>query len=342
MSSVTPISNTDLNDLLDEIELPAVKYKHTPGENTVNIVYKNNTFKEQLPEINNNAFPIGDNNTPDVNSDVIDVTTDTERSDLPDDAIIIENLSEKGNKKYVCKQIELDDNKKVEVYDDITKQFQQEKYLNVLQRILRHNLRNDLNVILGHTAILLEELDTDTQPRASTETIHEKAQELVSIAEETQIIRSIINTNQELTNININNIAHDTITTKQQTHPDTDITFNANTDRDILGTHKCKNIIDSLLTNSITHVNGNVKVHVTTEYNDADDTVSLTIADNGQGIPPEEREILTEEKVITSLDHGSGLGLWVVRWVADKHGATIDYSTSKFNGAEITVTFQTP
>ncbi|MFC7116006.1 PAS domain S-box protein [Natronoarchaeum sp. GCM10025703] len=46
---------------------------------------------------------------------------------------------------------------------DITQQRQQRQHLEVMQRVMRHNMRNDLTKVEGYTQLLAEETDPDTK-----------------------------------------------------------------------------------------------------------------------------------------------------------------------------------
>lgn len=55
------------------------------------------------------------------------------------------------------------------------------------------------------------------------------------------------------------------------------------------------------------------------------DTVLLTVSDSGPGIPPAERASVFERfhRVLGSGEEGSGLGLSIVRRIADLHRAAV-------------------
>ncbi len=55
-----------------------------------------------------------------------------------------------------------------------------EQRLQVFNRILRHNLRNDLNVVLGHADNLMESIPETSE---SAEIIKRKATELIEVSE---------------------------------------------------------------------------------------------------------------------------------------------------------------
>jgi len=67
-----------------------------------------------------------------------------------------------------------------------------------------------------------------------------------------------------------------------------------------------------------------------------DDTVGLTVRDDGPGIPDAEIEVL-EAMSETKLEHGSGLGLWIVNWVVEQSEGTLAFDTSDGTRVEITL-----
>ena len=60
---------------------------------------------------------------------------------------------------------------------------------------------------------------------------------------------------------------------------------------------------------------------VTTET--TPEEVSIIIADDGEGIPESELVAVTAEKE-TPLEHGSGIGLWVMKWLTEESGGRFD------------------
>ena len=64
--------------------------------------------------------------------------------------------------------------------------------------------------------------------------------------------------------------------------------------------------------------------------------VTLQVSDDGPGIPEAMRTELFE-RFRSNDPHGSGVGLWLVRWIVEQHGGTI--SAESNNGAVITARF---
>ncbi|MFC7029310.1 sensor histidine kinase [Halomicroarcula sp. GCM10025710] len=94
--------------------------------------------------------------------------------------------------------------------------------------------------------------------------------------------------------------------------------------------------LDNLLDNAITHNTGDVVVDVTVrKYTPIHVTTRsfgqeavITIEDNGPGIPENERAVVFEEEDMSQLKHGSGFGLWVVRWIIESANGDVNYDRS--------------
>jgi len=67
-----------------------------------------------------------------------------------------------------------------------------------------------------------------------------------------------------------------------------------------------------------------------------DGRIALTVADDGPGIPEMERAVVSGETAIDQLNHGQGIGLWFVKWVADRSGGTIEFDDDA-EGAAVTL-----
>ncbi len=93
----------------------------------------------------------------------------------------------------------------------------------------------------------------------------------------------------------------------------------------------------NLIQNSLVHTPPGTSVAVSVRRSGHD--AVLEVADNGPGIPPELRERVFDRFVRGEGDrsgtHGSGLGLSIVRAVADSHGGRVELHTSDSGGARL-------
>lgn len=92
--------------------------------------------------------------------------------------------------------------------------------------------------------------------------------------------------------------------------------------------------ITELVDNAIRHNDApDPRVRISAAELPSESWVSLVVADDGSGIPPAERAVLTGEE--TPLEHASGLGLWYVNWIVTAGGGSLDIAESKAGGSRV-------
>ena len=99
-------------------------------------------------------------------------------------------------------------------------------------------------------------------------------------------------------------------------------------------------VISNIIANAIKYAGEGTTVTVTTE--DQGEWVSLSIADNGVGIPADDLEHIFDKfyRVKNDANHaikGSGLGLYLVKYFIELHGGTIAVHSTVGQGTEFIV-----
>jgi two-component system sensor histidine kinase QseC len=98
-------------------------------------------------------------------------------------------------------------------------------------------------------------------------------------------------------------------------------------------------LLRNLLDNALRH--GGSPLHVVVSIARRDDSVILTVTDDGQGVPPGAlAELGTPfSRPVSTQAEGSGLGLALVRRIADWHGGTLEISSGDDgHGLRVSVT----
>ena len=93
-----------------------------------------------------------------------------------------------------------------------------------------------------------------------------------------------------------------------------------------------RQLIWILLDNAMRHARSRVAVTLTGEG----EWARLTVADDGPGIAPEEREHVFERFYRSDRSRtgqGAGLGLSIARWIGDQHGGRIIAGAGRYSGA---------
>jgi len=92
------------------------------------------------------------------------------------------------------------------------------------------------------------------------------------------------------------------------------------------------NAIYNLINNAIPEVptGGSITVSgATSGKSDPDQSILLSVADTGRGMPPEVRESLFSSRAISRKAGGTGLGTKIIKDVVDAHGGTITVDSTE-------------
>jgi PAS domain S-box-containing protein len=206
------------------------------------------------------------------------------------------------------------------VCTDITSERRRQQRIRVLNRVLRHNLRNDLNAVRGYVELIANgNGDTDDyEDRVSTTidgliTTGNKAQDLENILGSAPFSDSPTRLEGIVERAVEDACAEDDVGAVTIDVP------SATTVR--INPTVLQSIIEELIENGVRHGDRSA---VSVEY-DADRSV-LLVSDDGPGIPDHEVEVLNNAEE-TPLEHGSGLGLWLVKWGTDLFGGSVTFDT---------------
>jgi signal transduction histidine kinase len=92
-----------------------------------------------------------------------------------------------------------------------------------------------------------------------------------------------------------------------------------------------KQLVANLISNAADAVNagGKIKIVVGHRTSSSAAGVEIAIADDGPGVPAENRSRIFEPFFTTKQDVGTGLGLWVSKEIAERHGGAISLSPTQ-------------
>jgi len=192
---------------------------------------------------------------------------------------------------------------------DITERKRHEQRLEVFNRVLRHNLRNQLDVIRSHAEALADRTDDD-----HADTILATTDSLARTGNRAREIDRLMSRETREETVDLAAVLRETVSTTEHPAEGVDVTVDAPdtatlvTDGAILET-----VLESALENAVTYADSSVTVAV--EGSPRGWTV--TVADDGPGIPTEEVGSLDAGSE-TDLRHGRGLGLWQLKWGVEK------------------------
>jgi len=225
------------------------------------------------------------------------------------------------------------------VFQDITRERQQKQRLEVLNRVIRHNLRNEMTVIQGYAQTIKESPDSPHVP-AWAATINDGSDRLTDIGEKARDFEQIIDTERSPTERSIQTLLDEvqsTLSTKysaatieHRIEPAEDVQIYTDPD---LFTLVVTNLVESTLKHN-SAATPEVTVTVRTPSSD-NETIEITVQDNSPGIPESELVPL-RNGAETTLEHGSGIGLWITAWGTSALGGELSFTTGS-NGTTASI-----
>lgn len=223
------------------------------------------------------------------------------------------------------------------VYTDLTEDRRNADRLDVLNRLLRHNLRNRVNVVVGGADELTSMAPDDSELSEAATTIGEAAASLKRLTHEaTEIHRTLQAGSVDDPRVDCVELVETVADTYRERYPEATILTTLPEELHVAATSRLEVAIGALVDNAITH-NPADEPRVWIEVETVPDSawVDVVVGDDGPTIPPVEREVVEGTRDITPMEHGSGLGLWLVKWTVERFGGELRFGTSPAGGNRV-------
>jgi signal transduction histidine kinase len=199
--------------------------------------------------------------------------------------------------------------------------------LAVLNRLTRHNLRNDAQVITALAEQLADSVD-DPDAAALADRIRTKGMELDGMSERLNEFQEAIERDFDGEEQALAPLVEDVVERMRDQYPHATIHTSVPESAVVVADGHLATALDHLVENAIEHGAGDVTVRAETDNG----WTTLVVTDEGGGIPDHEIDAIAGSKAITQLEHASGLGLWVVKTVVETYGG--DLSFGRATGTE--------
>jgi PAS domain S-box-containing protein len=230
------------------------------------------------------------------------------------------------------------------VLRDITERIQREETLRereeeldllrqVLTRYLRHNLRNDLNVILGYAEFIAETGAGEIADDAGT--IIRKTERLLETSDTARRYSALIERGDATSRYDLSAVVTDAVDAVREAYPEVDVDVDAPDSCRVVAGDGVRDVVTGLVDNAAAHNDGSdprIRVRLR-----ARDRPVLTIEDNGPGIP--DRDLAAFDAGNESpLTHSTGVGVWLSKWVIEGSGGDLSFDTGP-EGTLVTIEF---
>jgi PAS domain S-box-containing protein len=237
----------------------------------------------------------------------------------------------------------------VAVNRDVTERREREERLRrakeelvVLNRVVRHDIRNDMAVILGWAELLENHVESAT----AAEYLEKILRSGEHVVELTQVARDYV---QSLTGdaetalkpTPLRPTLENEVALRREAYPEATIRVVGEIpDVEVRANEMLSAIFRNLLNNAVQHNDRDTPtVEVTGEVRAGE--VRVSVADDGPGVPEGRQRAIFEEGEFGLDSDGSGIGLYLVRTLLDDYGGDIRVEDNDPRGAVFTVTLPT-
>ncbi len=218
---------------------------------------------------------------------------------------------------------------------DITDKKQQRQHLQVLHRVLRHNIRNDIMKIRGWTSRAAEAV-TPEERDSHLSRVRNALDSWEKLTSDMRHIRHAVNSEEIRSHTTAAEpLITDVVDTQRAAHPEAEIDLTMPGTAAAEVPSAVENALHEAIENAVdASTDETPAVSVTVSSADRN-WVEVEVADNGPGMPDAEAAVL-ETGDEQPLVHGEGSGVWMIRMLVTEVGGETAVSVSD-EGTTLTI-----
>jgi two-component system NtrC family sensor kinase len=252
----------------------------------------------------------------------------------------------------LVKNSEGEDIGKVFTFRDITEEKQRQEVYHRTEKLvalgqlsagIAHEMNTPLGSILGYARLLLKNKKLDARQKERLEIIAEQAKR------SSAIIKGLLNfarqSNPSLRNMKdagINDILTDVLKllqTEIEKHGIDVLTDFGEIPAIRIDVRQIEQAMLNIMLNAIQAVKNNGEIRIKTFTDTENNSITIEVSDNGQGIPEYVKPRIFDPFFTTKpVGEGTGLGLSISAGIISEHGGSIDVESTEGNGATFTIT----
>jgi signal transduction histidine kinase len=214
--------------------------------------------------------------------------------------------------------------------------------LALLNQVVRHDIRNDVAVILGWGDGLKPHVDE--AGRDSLDRMLSAGEHITNITETVGDFLDVLegDSEPELHPVDLESVLTNEVEKARSAYDAATITVEGDlhSGLEVVATDLLSSVFRNLLNNAVSH-NDKPEPEITITVEDNDETVSVAIADNGPGIPDSQKDEIFGRGEMGLESSGSGIGLYLVDTLVEMYNGSVVIENNDPEGSIFTVTLQT-
>lgn len=209
---------------------------------------------------------------------------------------------------------------------DVTDHHATSRRETLFWRVLRHNLRNEANKIIGHTGEILRTTDEDGVRGAAADA-REAAMALGAVATSVKEIQQAVSRSESVRSRRpAAEAVRDVVAALEPSYPDATFAVEERrrmwVDADAAFDHALHHAVE----NAVRHADdAEPTVGVTVRPSPNTGRAEIRVADANPHIPQAEIDALDAFNEVTSTRHGTGVGLFVTKWCVESLGGELEF-----------------
>lgn len=187
----------------------------------------------------------------------------------------------------------------------------------VMTRVFRHNVRNELMITKSHSDLIDDQAAADVG--AHTEKIRNAADRLLGHSEKVRLIEQVLD-GDGMSEIDLTDVVSTVVDRVRQASPEAKVDVALPATAVVEADPQIDRAVQEMVENAIEHAPPESEPCVDIWLDRRDDAQTLFVEDNSGGLADHEVDVLRRGSE-RDLEHSSGVGLWLIRWLAEQSDA---------------------
>ena len=206
---------------------------------------------------------------------------------------------------------------------------EQRDNLRIVNKIVRHDIRNDLQLIAAYAKRVEDRVDEAKE-------LHKISQRVTNAVELTKTAREVtdilLQADQTDEGVVLSAVLSPQIENIDSSYPRSTIKIIGQVpDIAVVGSDMLESVFRNLLSNAIQH-NDKAAPEVSVSVSETDSSAVVEVADNGPGIPDRHKTSMFEEGNSGLDSDGTGLGLYLVKKIVERNNGRIEVVDNEPDG----------
>lgn len=225
------------------------------------------------------------------------------------------------------------------ISSDITERKKAKEMKDLLHSLLRHDIRNKSQAILGYLQ-LLEDFNLKDDGKKYLQNAQKGVKNQLDLIEKVSILRKA--QKEQIEKIDLSSTINEAIDSEKELAKEKGIKIESKcpgTGCEVKGGPLLKQAFSNIIENSIQHSNAE-KIRINRKQKQEE--IICVIEDDGVGIPDKEKEKILNKGYTTDKERGSGLGLFLVKTLIEMYKGETKVKDSELGGARFDIHLQKP